>query len=61
MALAFQSKTAEAQSAVVAGLAVNPGFTIRGYRIGALSDDPAYLAKRERLLDGLRRAGVPEE
>jgi predicted ATPase len=59
-ALALQGKTAEAKSAAAAGLAVNPYFTIRGYKIGALSDNPTYLAQRERIYEGLRRAGVPE-
>jgi predicted ATPase len=58
--LALQGKTVEAQSALAAGLAANPGFTVRGYRIGALSDNPTYLAQRERLLEGMRKAGVPE-
>jgi hypothetical protein len=26
-----------------------------------MSDDPTYLAQRETILDGLRKAGVPEE
>jgi len=28
--------------------------------VGAYSDNPIYLAQRERLVEGLRKAGVPE-
>ena len=52
----------EARAAVQAGLALDPEFTIRRYRAGnAWSDDPAYLAARERQCEGMRLAGVPEE
>jgi hypothetical protein len=42
------------------GLALDPGFTIRRYRINAKGDNPIYLARRQRYLEGLRVAGVPE-
>ena len=51
----------EAQAAVQAGLALNPTFTIRRFRAGAFSDNPTFLAQRERVYDGMRKAGVPEE
>jgi hypothetical protein len=50
----------EARAATKAGLAFNPTFTIRRYRAGAFSDNPTYLAQRERIYDGMRKAGVPE-
>jgi hypothetical protein len=50
----------EARVAAKAGLALNPTFTIRRYRAAAASDHPTYLAQRERLYDGMRKAGVPE-
>ncbi|MEH2591741.1 hypothetical protein [Bradyrhizobium sp. AZCC 1721] len=37
----------EARSVAAAGLALDPSFTIRRYRINAKGDNPAYLAKRE--------------
>jgi TolB-like protein len=50
-----------ARGAVKAGLALDPDFTIRRFRAGnARSDDPTYLAARERQCEGLRLAGVPE-
>ena len=42
------------------GLALDGGFTIRRYRALGRSDNPTYLAKRERFYDGMRMAGVPE-
>jgi hypothetical protein len=50
----------EARREVNAGLAVDPKFTLRRYRVGAQSDDPVYLAQRERVTEGMRLAGVPE-
>jgi tetratricopeptide (TPR) repeat protein len=59
-ALALLGELDEARAAAQAGLALNPGFTIHTYRTGAVSDNPTYLAGRERILEGLRLAGVPE-
>jgi len=51
----------EARAAVKAGLALDPMFTIRRSRaVNAWSNDPAYLAGRERQCEGMRLAGVPE-
>jgi len=49
----------EARAAAKTGLALNPTFTIRRFRAGAMSDNPIYLAQRERVCDGMRKAGVP--
>ncbi len=59
-ALAHLGKIDEARAAAAAGLALEPGFTIARLRAGARSDDPTYLAGRERTYEGLREAGVPE-
>jgi hypothetical protein len=50
----------KARSATQAGLALDPTFTIRRFRLGASSDNPTYLARRERLYKSMRMAGVPE-
>jgi tetratricopeptide (TPR) repeat protein len=43
------------------GLTLDPTFTIRRFRVGASrSDHPTFLAQRERVYDGMRKAGVPE-
>jgi TolB-like protein/class 3 adenylate cyclase/Flp pilus assembly protein TadD len=57
-ALAHLGRVNEARAAAHAALAVNPTFTIS--RIRASSDDPTYLAQRERIRDGMLKAGVPE-
>jgi TolB-like protein len=50
----------EARAAAQAGLALNPGFTIRRLRIHKFSNNPTYLAGQERLCEGMKLAGVPE-
>jgi TolB-like protein/DNA-binding winged helix-turn-helix (wHTH) protein len=50
----------EARAAARAGLALNPGFTIRRLRIHKFSNNPTYLAGQERFCEGMRLAGVPE-
>jgi hypothetical protein len=60
-AQAHLGRMSEAQAAAKAGLALNPTFTIRRFRAGAVADNPTYLAQRERFYDGMRKAGVPEE
>ncbi len=59
-ALSHLGRLDEARAAVQAGLALNPEFTLRRYRAGAASDNPTFLAQRERVVAGLRKAGVPE-
>ena len=50
----------EARAEVQAGLALNPGFTIRRYRAAAQSDNPVFLKGRERIIEDMRKAGAPE-
>lgn len=51
----------EARMAVRAGLALDPDFTIRRITATLLSDNPIYLAGRDRICEGMRKAGVPEQ
>ena len=62
-ALALIGRQDEAHSAVKAGLALNPAFTISRARAAwtAMSDDPTFLASIEPGLEGMRQAGVPEQ
>ena len=62
-ALARLDRLDEARSAVKAGLALNPSFSISRARAAwtARSDDPTYLAQLEPIFEGLRKAGVPEQ
>jgi TolB-like protein/class 3 adenylate cyclase/tetratricopeptide (TPR) repeat protein len=58
--LGLQGLLDEARKATAEGLAFNPGFTIRRLRAATPSNDPEFLAGRERLYEGLRLAEVPE-
>jgi TolB-like protein/class 3 adenylate cyclase len=62
-ALAQLGRLVEAHSAVKTGLAVEPAFTTSRMRanLAARSDNPTFLAQLEPVLDGLRKAGVPEQ
>jgi tetratricopeptide (TPR) repeat protein len=60
-ALALLGQLDEARAAAQAGLALDPGFNLHRYRVNALSDNPVYLAGRERSCEGMRMAGVPEQ
>jgi Flp pilus assembly protein TadD len=59
-ALAHLGRHNEARAAVQAGLVFNPSFTVTRFRAGVPSDNPTFLAQRERFYDGMRKAGVPE-
>ncbi len=61
--LAQPDRLNEARSAVKAGLALNPSFTISRARAAwtARSDDSTYLAGIEQIFEGMRKAGVPEQ
>jgi tetratricopeptide (TPR) repeat protein len=59
-ALAHLGRFDDARLAVQAGLALDPTFTVSRFRKGALSSNPTYLALRERVYEGMRKAGVPE-
>jgi tetratricopeptide (TPR) repeat protein len=59
-ALASLGALDEARAAVQTGLTLDAGFTLRRYRAGASSDNPTYLAGRERMYECMRMAGVPE-
>jgi tetratricopeptide (TPR) repeat protein len=60
--LALLGELDEARAAVRAGLALNPSFTIRRFRdaTSAWHDNPTCLAGRDRTIEGMRLAGVPE-
>ena len=60
-ALGNLGKLDEARAETQAGLALNPNFSVHGFRVGAESNNPIFLTQRERLLEGLRKAGVPEQ
>ena len=59
-ALALCGRAGEAALQAKDGLRLMPNFTVRRYEDDALSDNPTYLEQRERILEGMRLAGVPE-
>jgi len=59
-ALAYLGRIDEAHAAAKAGLALEPSFTIGRFRVGARSDTLVYIGGRERIYEGMRRAGVPK-
>jgi TolB-like protein/tetratricopeptide (TPR) repeat protein len=59
-ALALTDRIAEAAEVRDAGLKLNPNFTVAKFRDDRRSDHPVYLQQRERVYEGLRKAGVPE-
>jgi hypothetical protein len=60
--LAYLGRLDEAHSAVKAGLALDPSFTLSRARVGwtAMFDDPSYPAWVPFALESMRMAGVPE-
>ena len=58
--LANAGRMDEARSELAAGLALDPYFSIANFRLAVTSDNPQYLAQRAKVIDDMRRAGVPE-
>jgi hypothetical protein len=58
-ALAELGRLDEARGAARAGLAIDPKFTLRRFRAGAATDNPVYLKRREQIIEGMRKAGIP--
>ena len=50
----------EAKEAVAQLQKVNPGFTVQTYAGIHFSDNPTFIAQRARIIEGLRKAGLPE-
>jgi tetratricopeptide (TPR) repeat protein len=59
-ALALEGYDVEAAASAHTGLLLEPTFTIAGFRAKPRSNNATYLAQRERIYAGLRKAGVPE-
>jgi hypothetical protein len=47
----------DARATPQAGLTLDPGFAMRRYRANPPSDNPTFLAGRERIDEGMRLAG----
>ena len=59
-ALELLGRHDDAHAEVQAGLALDPQFTIRRFRAGAQSDNPTFLKQRERIIQAMQKAGIPE-
>jgi TolB-like protein/class 3 adenylate cyclase len=59
-ALAHLGRMVEARQAVQTGFTLSPAFTISRFRAAADTDNPTFLAQREYIYDGMRKAGIPE-
>jgi hypothetical protein len=60
-AQAVAGHDAQAAKTCAAGLRVTPSFGINNrYRSEPRSDNPAFLAGRDMVIEGMRKAGVPE-
>jgi hypothetical protein len=60
VALARLGRLDEARAAAMEGLSIDPSFTIRRYRDDAPSDNPVFLAGRQRIIEMMRKVGIPE-
>ena len=56
--LAQRGKSDDARAVAAVGFTLDPTFTIRRFRDSGSSDNP--VAGRERAIEGLRKAGIPE-
>ncbi|KYH03551.1 adenylate/guanylate cyclase domain-containing protein [Bradyrhizobium sp. DOA1] len=59
-ALALLGRLDEAQLAAKAGLALDPGFTIRRVKEGPMIGEPAFATGIKRFVKGMHIAGVPK-
>jgi adenylate cyclase len=58
-ALGATGRTAEARAAMARFQQLRPGFTLSRLRATELSQEPALARQRQRIYDGLERAGMP--
>ncbi len=59
-ALALLGKTTEARASAMNGLALNASLTVSRLHETAANANPVLIAGRERVCEGLRKAGVPD-
>src|SRR5271154_1081745 len=58
--LANMGRMDEARSEIATGLALARGFTIANFQSAVWSDNSVYLAQHARVINDMRRAGIPE-
>lgn len=60
-ALALAGRDADAQVEMREFLRLNPGFTLSRFKAVEPSSNAVFLAQRQRIYEGLRKAGLPEQ
>lgn len=60
-AYAWTGQKAEAQDAVRELLKLMPGYTVSKWAAAGWSDNPVFLKQYTRIVEGLRKAGLPEQ
>jgi TolB-like protein/class 3 adenylate cyclase len=60
-ALALLGRLDEARAETKSALMLAPNYSLARFRKTAEGDNPVFLRQRERIAEGLRKAGVPEE
>ena len=60
-ALALVGRLDEARAEAKSALALAPNYSIARFRNAREGDNPVFLRQRERIAEGLRKAGIPEE
>jgi TolB-like protein len=58
--LANIGRMGEARSEVATGLSLDPHFSIKNFQSAIQSDNRVFLTQRARIIDDMRRAGIPE-
>jgi tetratricopeptide (TPR) repeat protein len=59
-ALSFLGELDEARTAAKAGLALDPTFTIRRFRLFPITGDAKFRAAGRHVIEGMRMSGLPE-
>ena len=60
-AYAWTGHNAEAHAAVAELLKLTPNYTVDRWAHAGFSDNPVFLAQYQRIIEGLRKAGLPEK
>ena len=59
-ALAHLGRIEDARTSVLAGLALDPNFSLAQFHLSSPTDHPTCLEQRERIAGGLSKAGLPQ-
>jgi adenylate cyclase len=58
---AWTGQMKEAKNAVFELLKLKPNYTVKAWATAGFSDHPKFLTEYEKIVEGLRKAGLPEE